>query len=58
MMLRLASDDRVLEVYESEPGKLVIEMYGADPEDQLGGGRFEVDTADFLGKLNRILTSR
>ena len=54
LKIEIVDDKNVLEIYESEPGKLTFVMYPDDPKDETF---LEVvtDTAEFSGLLNRLL---
>lgn len=54
LKLEIVDDKNVLEIYESEPGKLAFVMYPDDPKDDT---ILEVitDTAEFSSLLKRLL---
>lgn len=54
LKIEIVDDKNVLEIYESEPGKLTFVMYPDDPKDET---ILEVntDTSEFSSLLKRLL---
>jgi len=54
LKIEIIDDKNVLEIFESEPGKLTFEMYPDDPKDETIL-EVNVDTAEFSSLLKRLL---
>jgi hypothetical protein len=56
-VLKLSSSDEnmTLDIYENEPGKLVIDLFSVDSEDNQSGGSITVDTESFFQSLQKLL---
>ncbi|MDU2064389.1 MAG: hypothetical protein E6713_06055 [Sporomusaceae bacterium] len=53
-----SSDSKmVMDVYKNEKGLLVFDLYDKDTENGFHGGTVEVDSEEFLDKLNKLLTA-
>ena len=54
LKIEITDDNNILEIYESEPGKLMFVMYPDDPKDD---SLLEVvtDTLEFSSLLKRLL---
>lgn len=52
--IEIVNDTNILEIYESEPGKLTFVMYPDDPEDKTYL-EIEIDTSEFSPLLKRLL---
>lgn len=55
LKLSSSDDNMVIDIYETEPGKLVIDLYSVDPEDNQSGGTITVDTQSFFQSLQKLL---
>ncbi|AFQ43795.1 hypothetical protein [Desulfosporosinus meridiei] len=54
LKIEILDDKNVLEIFESEPGKLTFVMYPDDPKDETIL-EINVDTAEFSSLLKRLL---
>ncbi|MCO1603872.1 MULTISPECIES: hypothetical protein [Desulfosporosinus] len=54
LKIEILDDKNVLEIFESEPGKLTFVMYPDDPKDETIL-EVNVDTAEFSSLLKRLL---
>ncbi|AET67983.1 hypothetical protein Desor_2405 [Desulfosporosinus orientis DSM 765] len=54
LKIEIIDDKNVLEIFESEPGKLTFVMYPDDPKDETIL-EINVDTAEFSSLLKRLL---
>lgn len=54
LKIEILDDKNVLEIFESEPGKLTFVMYPDDPKDDTIL-EINVDTAEFSSLLKRLL---
>ena len=54
LKLEISDEKNVLEIFESEPGKLTLAMYPDDPKNE---AYLEIvtDTEEFMGLLKRLL---
>lgn len=56
LKIEIVDDKNILEIYESEPGKLTFVMYPDDPKDETIL-EVDVDTSEFSSLLKRLLDS-
>ena len=54
LKIEITDNDNVLEIYESEPGKLTLVMYPDDPKDD-NFLEISTDTSEFSSLLKRLL---
>lgn len=55
MKLSISDDKYTVDIYESEPGTLVIELSSTDPDDQNIWGQVTTDSEAFLKSLQKLL---
>lgn len=54
LKIEIVDDKNVLQIYESEPGKLSFVMYPDDPKDETIL-EVDMDTSEFFTLLNRLI---
>ncbi|MCO1601918.1 MULTISPECIES: hypothetical protein [Desulfosporosinus] len=54
LKIEIVDDKNVLQIYESEPGKLTFVMYPDDPKDETFL-EVDMDTSEFSSLLKRLL---
>ncbi|RKL63037.1 hypothetical protein DXT63_08560 [Thermoanaerobacteraceae bacterium SP2] len=53
--ITLTGEHQYLDIFESEPGKLVFDMYSKDPEDPYGGGTITTESDSFFEAIKKLL---
>lgn len=56
LKISIAGNNRNIDIYESQPGKIVFEMDSTDPENDPCYGKVETDAKSFMELLQKLIS--